>query len=88
MARQLRKVYGAIKAIDAFVKARKSDFLIGDELSVADIAAGAMLGMMDMVETQVWAHQVEGGVSGAAGVVGAVWRSGRVSGRRGRSCLS
>ncbi|CAD6584674.1 MAG: hypothetical protein ASARMPREDX12_001725 [Alectoria sarmentosa] len=52
MARQLRKVHGAIKAIDAFVKARTSDFLIGDELSVADIAAGAMLGMMDMVETQ------------------------------------
>lgn len=56
MARQLRKVYGAIKAIDAFVKEAResdeSDFLIGDELSIADIAAGAMLGMMDMVETQ------------------------------------
>ena len=52
MARQLRKVHGAIKAIDAFVKARTSDFLIGDELSIADIAAGAMLGMMDLAETQ------------------------------------
>ena len=36
------------------MKARKtsSDFLIGDELTIADIAAGAMLGMMNMVETQ------------------------------------
>ena len=52
----LRKVHGAIKAIDGFVKARdrssKDGFLIGNELSIADIAAGAMLGMMDMVETQ------------------------------------
>ena len=40
--------------MDGFVKARRrgSDFLIGDELSIADIAAGAMLGMMDMVESQ------------------------------------
>lgn len=54
MARQLRKVHGAIKAIDGFAKARDpgSDLLIGDELTIADIAAGAMLGMMDMVETQ------------------------------------
>lgn len=53
MARQLRKVYGAIKAIDGFVKAAgNADFLIGDELTIADIAAGCMLGMMDMVETQ------------------------------------
>ena len=54
LARQLRKVHGAIKAIDEFVKARKtsSDFLIGDELTIADIAAGSMLGMMNMVETQ------------------------------------
>ena len=53
MARQLRKVYGAIKAIDGFVKAREGgDFLIGKQLTIADIAAGSMLGMMDMVETQ------------------------------------
>lgn len=52
MARQLRKVYGAIKAIDEFVRASESGFLIGDELTIADIAAGSMLGMMDMVETQ------------------------------------
>ncbi|KAL9065775.1 MAG: hypothetical protein Q9161_008000 [Pseudevernia consocians] len=52
MARQLRKVYGAINAIDGFVKASRSDFLIGHELTIADIAAGSMLGMMNMVETQ------------------------------------
>lgn len=48
-------MHGAIRAIDSFVKAardRNSDFLIGDELTIADIAAGCMLGMMDMVETQ------------------------------------
>lgn len=51
MARQLRKVYGAIKAIDGFVKARDDggDFLIGSELTIADIAAGSM---MDIVEAQ------------------------------------
>ena len=54
MSRQLRKVYGAIKALDGFVEARNggSEFLIGDELTIADIAAACMLGMMDMVETQ------------------------------------
>lgn len=54
MSRQLRKVYGAIKALDGFVKARNggSEFLIGDELTIADIAAACMLGMMNMVETQ------------------------------------
>ena len=89
MSRQLRKVYGAIKALDGFVKARNgsSDFLIGDELTIADIAAACMLGMMNMVETQFelikwkeeypvlvrwWGH----------------WRNGRVFGRRGLSCLT
>lgn len=54
MARQLRKVYGVLKALDELVKARDSSskFLVGDELTIADIAAGAMLGMMDMVESQ------------------------------------
>lgn len=53
LSRQLRKVYGAIKAMDELVKARNgSNFLIGDELTIADIAAGAMLGMMNMVEAQ------------------------------------
>ena len=54
MSRQLRKVYGAIKALDGFVKASNSasEFLIGDELTIADIAAACMLGMMNMVETQ------------------------------------
>lgn len=54
LSRQLRKVYGAIKAMDEFVKRSESggQFLVGKELSVADIAAGAILGMMDMVETK------------------------------------
>jgi len=53
MARQLRKVNGAFKALDELVKARNgSDFLVGGGLTIADIAVGAMLGMMDMVETQ------------------------------------
>ncbi len=53
MARQLRKVNGAFKALDELVKARNgSNFLVGGKLTIADIAAGAMLGMMDMVETQ------------------------------------
>jgi len=52
-ARQLRKVYGATKALDEFVKKMSgaSGFLFGDELTIADIAAGCMLGMLDMVET-------------------------------------
>ena len=55
LSRQLRKVYGAIKAIDQFSKSAASDgraFLVGNELTIADIAAGAMLGMFDMVETK------------------------------------
>ena len=51
--RQSRKVYGALKAIKEFVKKSKGgDCLIGKEMTIADIAAGAMLGMMDMVETK------------------------------------
>lgn len=51
-ARQMRKVNGVIKALDEFVKAKKGDFLVGNELTIADIAAGAYLGMANMVETK------------------------------------
>ena len=37
-ARQLRKVYGVLKACDEFVKNRKDNFLIGGEFSVADVS--------------------------------------------------
>ena len=44
-------MYGALKALDEFVKKSNGKFLIGNELTIADIAAGSMVGMMDMVET-------------------------------------
>jgi glutathione S-transferase len=50
--RQLRKVNGVIKAMDELVQKTQGKFLVCDEFSVADIAVGAMLGMMDMVETK------------------------------------
>jgi glutathione S-transferase len=50
--RQLRKVNGVIKAMDKLVKQTEGSFLVCGEFSVADIAVGAMLGMMDMVETK------------------------------------
>jgi glutathione S-transferase len=50
--RQLRKVNGVIKAMDELVQKMEGKFLVCDEFSVADIAVGAMLGMMDMVETK------------------------------------
>jgi glutathione S-transferase len=50
--RQLRKVNGVIKAMDELVQKTEGKFLVCDEFSVADIAVGAMLGMMDMVETK------------------------------------
>ena len=49
---QLRKVNGVIKAMDELVQKTQGKFLVCDEFSVADIAVGAMLGMMDMVETK------------------------------------
>lgn len=53
MSRQLRKVNGTIKALNELVKARGGRrFLVGEELTIADIAAGAMLGLMNMGETQ------------------------------------
>ena len=53
LSRQLRKIYGAIKAMDGFVKKSEGgDFLIGTELTIADIAAGAMLGMMNQGEKE------------------------------------
>jgi glutathione S-transferase len=50
LGRQLRKVNGVIKAMDELVRKTEGTFLVCDEFSVADIAVGAMLGMMDMVE--------------------------------------
>ena len=51
-ARQLRKVNGVLKAMDELVKRSGGQYLVRDEFSIADIAAGAMLGMMNMVETK------------------------------------
>jgi glutathione S-transferase len=52
-ARQFRKVNGVIKAMDEMVKkVGPKNYLVGSEFSIADIAAGAMLGMMNMVETK------------------------------------
>lgn len=50
LARQLRKVIGVLKDTDGFVKKSEGSFLVHNEFSVADIAVGAMLGMMNMVE--------------------------------------
>jgi glutathione S-transferase len=50
--RQMRKINGVLKAMDEFVMAKQGRFLVGSELSIADIAAGAFLGMANMVETQ------------------------------------
>ncbi|KUJ17795.1 glutathione S-transferase [Mollisia scopiformis] len=49
--RQMRKVTGVLKASDELVKKSDGKFLVGGEYSVADIALGAMLGFMNMVET-------------------------------------
>jgi hypothetical protein len=38
-ARQLRKVYGVLKACDEHVQERKGDFLVNGEFSVADVSA-------------------------------------------------
>jgi glutathione S-transferase len=51
-ARQLRKVNGVLKAMDELVKQSGGQFLVRNDFSIADIAVGAMLGFMNMVETQ------------------------------------
>lgn len=51
-ARQLRKISGVLKAMDEFVKVKEGQFLVGSELSIADIASGAFLRMANMVETK------------------------------------
>ncbi|KAL8820417.1 MAG: hypothetical protein Q9191_007522 [Dirinaria sp. TL-2023a] len=54
LSRQLRKIYGAIKAVDQFVKRSEGgEFLIGRELTIADIAVVSMLGLMDLAERQL-----------------------------------
>ncbi len=53
LSRQYRKVNGVLLAADELVrKSGEGNFLVCDEFSVADIALGAMLGMMNMVETK------------------------------------
>jgi glutathione S-transferase len=51
-ARQIRKIDGVTKALDEFVRKSKGGFLVAEELTIADIAAGSFLGMANMVETQ------------------------------------
>ncbi|KAG0652134.1 Glutathione S-transferase U11 [Hyphodiscus hymeniophilus] len=51
-ARQLRKEYGVLKACDDSVRSSGGKFLVMNEFSVEDIAVGAMLGMMNMVQTK------------------------------------
>lgn len=50
-SRQLRKVNGVIAHFSDIIKSLgPKQYLVGGEFSVADIAVGAMLGMMDFVE--------------------------------------
>jgi glutathione S-transferase len=41
-----------LKAIDELAGNGRGKYLVRDEFSVADIAVGSMLGVMNMVETQ------------------------------------
>lgn len=50
--RQMRKINGVLKAMNGFVRAKKGEFLVESELSIADIAAGAFLGIANMAETK------------------------------------
>ncbi|PBP27386.1 glutathione S-transferase, partial [Diplocarpon rosae] len=53
LSRQYRKVNGVLAAADKLVKkSGEGKFLVCDEFSIADIALGSMLGMMNLVETQ------------------------------------
>jgi len=49
---QLRKVNGVLKATNDLVMKIESTLLVGNEFSIADIAIGAMLGMLSVVETE------------------------------------
>jgi glutathione S-transferase len=51
-ARQMRKIDGVIKALDESVRKSNGGHLIAEEFTIADIAAGAFLGMANMVDTQ------------------------------------
>jgi hypothetical protein len=42
-------VNGVLKATDGFAKKSENSFLVHNEFSVADVAVGAMLGMMNIV---------------------------------------
>lgn len=51
MERQMRKVNGVLEEVDGLVReVGKGRFLVGGEFGVADIAVGAMLGNLAMVE--------------------------------------
>ena len=47
MARQDRKISGAIKAYSEYVKAAKGGWLVGNTYSIADIAVGCSLEWVD-----------------------------------------
>lgn len=42
----MRKVAGGLKALSTWVSNRKGQFLIGDSLTLADLAAGSVLGYL------------------------------------------
>lgn len=46
--RQLGKVYGVLKAMDELVKQSGSNYLVQNEISIADIAVGSTLGFTNM----------------------------------------
>jgi glutathione S-transferase len=48
----MRKINDVIKALDEFVRKSNGGHLIAEEFTIADIAAGAFLGMANMVEEQ------------------------------------
>ena len=78
-ARQLR--HGAIKAIDGFVKASKGVFPDRRRADDRWYRGGLHVGHDDGHGREaLWAHRVEGRVSGAAEVVGEVGGAGEVSG--------
>jgi glutathione S-transferase len=58
------------KALDAFVAAKKGEFLVGSEFSIADIAEGAFLGHGQYGPDEVRHDRVEGKASRVRQVLG------------------